>query len=339
MENLINKPMLFQYLSNRATPLERQAVEEWLKKSGDTETFHQWLLEWETHSPQYLPDSETAYYTLLERIDSQVPGTPEAEKITPERRRLAWLNWRIAASVAAFLCLSAWLLREPILYKTYETEYGQISSFVLPDGSRVTLNANSSLKVPRFDFDTGVREVSLKGEAEFSVRHTPTHQRFVVKTSDSFQVEVLGTEFTVFARKRGTKVSLSEGKIRLDYGKTAHRKKLLMKPGELVSLTPEGDLTLRHTDKPRLEAAWKEQRFVFNNTSVGEICALLKESFGLTVRPGSAEIAARTITGNFRAETADDLLVVVGEVLNLQIDKHKDYIRLNSFQGSNSKLL
>lgn len=331
--------MLFRYLANRATPLERQAVEEWLKKANDTDTFHQWLLEWEMQSPQYLPDSETAYHALLERIDSQEVGTAEAGSSPPERRRLAWLNWRIAASVTVLIIASAWLLRKPILYKTYETEFGQTSSFVLQDGSRVTLNANSSLKVPRFGFDNEVREVNLSGEAEFSVRHTPTHQRFVVKTSDHFQVEVLGTEFTVFARPRGTRVALSEGKIRLDYGQTAHRKKLLMKPGELVSMSPEGDLTLRHTDKPRLEAAWKEQRFVFNNTSVEEICALLKESFGLTVRPGNAEIAARTITGNFKAGTADDLLTVVSEVLELQINKHKDHISLHSFQGSNSKLL
>lgn len=339
MEQSINKPMLFRYLANRATPLERQAVEEWLKKGGDTETFHQWLLEWEMQSPQYLADSETAYLTLLERIDSQQQGTPQTEKAPPERRRSAWLNWRIAAAVTGALTLGTWLLRETLLYKTYDTEYGQTSSFVLADGSRVTLNANSSLKVPRFGFDSKVREVNLKGEAEFSVRHTPTHQRFVVRTSDQFQVEVLGTEFTVFARPRGTRVALSEGKIRLDYGKIAHRKNLLMNPGELVSMTPEGDLTLSHTDKPQLEAAWKEQRFVFNNTSVGEICALLKESFGLTVRPGNAEIAARTITGNFKAGTADDLLTVIGEVLDLQISKHKDHISLTSFQGLNSKLL
>ncbi len=339
MEHAINKPMLFRYLANRATPLERQAAEEWLKKAGDTETFHQWLLEWEMQSPQYLPDSDAAYRALLERIDSQETGTPETEKPIPGRHRLAWLNWRIAATITLLVCLGAWLLRQPLLYKTYETEYGQTSSFVLSDGSRVTLNANSSLRVPRFGFNSEIRQVDLSGEAEFSIRHTPTHQRFVVRTSDQFQVEVLGTEFTVFARPRGTRVALSEGKIRLDYGKTAHRKKLLMKPGELVSMSPEGDLTLRHTDKPRLEAAWKEQRFVFNNTSVGEICALLKENFGLTVRPGNTEIAARTITGNFKAGTADDLLTVVGEVLNLQINKHKDHISLNNFQGLNSKLL
>ncbi len=338
MEQTINKPILFQYLANRATPLERQAVEEWLKKADDTELFHQWLLEWEMQSPQYLPDSEAAYCALLERIDFQQTGTPETGKVSPKRLRLAWLNWRIAATVTVLLSLSAWLLREPILYKTYETEYGQTSSFVLNDGSRVTLNANSMLSVPRFGFDTGIREVRLKGEAEFSVRHTPTHQRFVVKTSEQCQVEVLGTEFTVFARSRGTRVALNDGQIRFDYKQGTQKKNLLMKPGELVTLSPEGDMRLTQVEKPELQAAWKEQRFVFDDTSVREICDLLTENFGLVIRPGSDEVAARTISGNFKAQTADDILDVLREVLNLQIKRQGDSIVLRS-QETKPKLL
>ncbi len=165
-----------------------------------------------------------------------------------------------------------------------QTEYGQTSSFVLRDGSRVTLNANSTLWVPRLGFDTGTREVQLEGEAEFSVRHTLDNRRFVVKTSDIFQVEVLGTEFTVYARPRGTKVALTQGKIRLDYTQGTDKKQLMMKPGERATMDQKGDLTVEASENPEAESAWKEQRFVFNNTSVQEICNLLQESFGLVVR-------------------------------------------------------
>ena len=338
MEHPINKQLLFRYLTSRSTPLERQAVDEWLKKAGATEIFHQWLLEWEIQSPQYQPDSETAYLALLDRIDSQEGALPYPENSAPTRRRFSFLNWRIAASATVLICLGVWLLRRPILFETYKTEYGQTSSFVLNDGSRVTLNANSSLAVPRFGFNTGVREVYLKGEAEFSVRHTLTDQRFVVKTSERCQVEVLGTEFTVFARSRGTRVALHEGKIRFDYQQGAEKKKLLMKPGELVTLSPEGAMQLSQVEKPELQAAWKEQRFVFNDTSVREICILLGENFGLVIRPGNEEVAARTISGNFKAQTADDLLEVLREVLNLQIKKKGESMVLRS-QETKPKLL
>ena len=214
----------------------------------------------ERQSPQYLPDSETAFALLSEKIESQV--SEQLSQSPNQRHKRRWFSlrfWQIAASITFLFGIATWLLREPILHKTYQTDYGQASTFLLADGSRVTLNANSTLTVPRFGFKDEVREVLLKGEAEFSVRHTPTHQRFVVKTSEQVQVEVLGTEFTFFSRPRETKVALSEGKIRLDYEKNSKREELLMKPGELVTLSPSGNLKLQHTDRPELQSAWKEQ--------------------------------------------------------------------------------
>ncbi len=51
------KYILFEYLSGRANPLERQLAEDWLKNTENTETFHQWLLEWEIRSPQFITRS------------------------------------------------------------------------------------------------------------------------------------------------------------------------------------------------------------------------------------------------------------------------------------------
>lgn len=328
MEQNSIKNILFEYLAGRATPLEKQATEEWLKKTDNTEQFHQWLLEWEMKSPQYVPDTDGAFAALIDRLDEQ----NQAEHTEPSQSgtlsRFFSGKWLVAASLLLMLSLGAWLFRKPLLYRSYDTEYGQTSSFVLSDGSRVTLNANSTLWVPRLWFDTGTREVQLEGEAEFSVKHLHDNRRFVVKTSDTFQVEVLGTEFTVFARPRGTKVALTQGKIRLDYTQGTDKKQLMMKPGERVTMDQKGDLTLEADENPDAESAWKEQRFVFNNTSVQEICALLEENFGLIVRTNDPEIAARTITGNFKAQTAEDLLEVIKEVLNLEIRKEKKTLLL-----------
>ncbi len=337
MKHSISKQIVFDYLAGRSTPLEKRTIETWLIREENVEEFHQWLYEWERQSPQYVPDSETAFSALSEKIENQVLG--QSSQAINHRYVSRWRTfrfWQIAASITILLGISAWLLREPILYKTYQTDYAQSRTFLLSDGSRVTLNANSTLTVPRFGFGAEVREVWLKGEAEFSVRHTLTHQRFVVKISKHFQVEVLGTEFTVFARPRGTKVALSEGKIRLDYKKYAQRKQLLMQPGELVTLSPSGNLKLQRTERPELQSAWKEQRYVFDNTSVREICAILLENFGLVVVPGNEATAARTISGNFKAQNANDLLDVLREVLDLDIREQNGSIILNSHE-SNSK--
>lgn len=323
MEAPVTKNVVFEYLSGRANPLERQLVEDWLKNEENTETFYQWLLEWENRSPQFIPDQEKAMDRLWERISQKEQEPEETGEHAPTyitnglfRIRKYWL---IAASVLVLVCCS-WLSSDTIQYKTFETAYGQVTRIYLEDGSRVALNANSRLKVPRFGFYGAVRTVSLDGEAEFSISHTVDHKRFVVRTSDTFQVEVLGTQFTVFARPRGTKVALSHGKIRLDYSSGEKQQALLMKPGDLATLQKSGAVTLVSVTDTRNFSAWKEQRFVFDATSVAEIGALIEESFGKKVLIANNKIARRTISGNFKTENAEELLKTVAEVLDLKVE-------------------
>lgn len=330
MEAPILKNVLFEYLSGRANPLERQLIEDWINKDENAETFHQWLLEWEIRSPQYIPDQDPALAKLMHRISNE---SPVAEVVTAQGSMhgdfsnpfLIGKYWFIAASVILLVCCG-WFSKDAIWFKTYETAYGQTTRLYLEDGSRVSLNSNSRLKIPRFGFFGDVRTVLLDGEAEFSVSHTIDHKRFVVKTSDTFQVEVLGTQFSVFARPRGTKVALSHGKIRLDYAQGENRKHLLMKPGDLATLQETGAVKVRNNVDTRSLSAWKEQRFVFNATSLLEISHLIEENFGRKIRIADETIARRTITGNFKTENAEELLKTVSEVLDLEIESKGDSI-------------
>lgn len=328
METIFFKYILFEYLSGRANPIETQQIEEWLKDPDNNELFHQWLLEWETRSPQFIPDQEKAFAGLTTRIIQETDPVSETRQFSQEdvffetetkpSFRLGKYGL-IAASVLALLCCS-WLSRDIIQYKTFETGYGQTTRIYLEDGSKVALNANSRLKIPRFGFLGDVRTVSLDGEAEFSVSHTIDHKRFVVKTSDTFQVEVLGTQFSVFARPRGTKVALSRGKIRIDYAKGNQKQQVLMKPGDLATLEQTGEVSVKNELEAESYSTWKEQRFVFNATSVYEISALIQENFGKKIKIANDKIARRTITGNFKTENADELLRTVSEVLDLKIE-------------------
>ncbi|WP_254563015.1 FecR family protein [Dyadobacter diqingensis] len=330
MEAPILKHILFEYLSGRANPLERQLAEDWLKDAENTDTFHQWLYEWETRSPQFIPDQEQAMMRLLSRINNEEPK-PEADINEDDQAGSGWSPfqlrkyWLIAASILLLVCCS-WFSRDVIQYKTFETGYGQTTKLYLEDGSRVALNANSRLKIPRFGFFGDVRTVSLDGEAEFSVSHTIDHKRFVVRTSDTFQVEVLGTQFSVFARPRGTKVALSHGKIRIDYSQGEKHQHLLMKPGDLATLQKTGAVQLVNDVDTKSLSAWKEQRFVFNATSLLEISNLIQENFGKKVRIANDKIARRTITGNFKTQNAEELLRTVSEVLDLEIETAGDSI-------------
>ncbi|GAB3326566.1 FecR family protein [Larkinella ripae] len=323
MNQFVSKHTLFSYLAGQATPLERQRVEEWLKNPANTETFHVWLLEWETRSLQFTPDPEAAFAKLTHRLDQ--PETPNAaDESAPAPKPLLRLwNWKpylMAATVLLTLGLLTIFLKNRLLYQTYQTVSAQEQTIRLEDGTDVKLKANSALHVPRFGFQNDVREVLLTGEASFSVTHKQNHQRFVVKTSDQFQVEVLGTEFTVYARKRGTKVVLDRGKIRVDYKTATKKQQLIMKPGEVVMLSQRGTIQLRKLAPVRMLAEEEEHLFLFRDTSLWEACYLIGEHFGKKVEIADDSLAHRTISGNFRVRTADDLLELLTATSSLHID-------------------
>lgn len=104
--------------------------------------------------------------------------------------------------------------------------------FVLPDHSRVTLNANSRVTYYEETHPQPVREVFLEGEAFFSVVHQERASPvpFIVRTPD-LTVQVLGTEFNVNTRRGRTQVVLDDGQIELQL---PSEQKAAMKPGDLV---------------------------------------------------------------------------------------------------------
>lgn len=333
MDSHITKQLIFNYLSGQATPIEIQQVDEWLNDPVHLDTFYEYLFEWEKTHAQFRPDFEAALNRFWER-EARSFTQPEAvaspiahpEELPVRQNLLARFIW-VAASVLLLLG-TGYLNRDKFLYETIKTGYGEIAVHTLPDGSKVVMNANSVLKWYRFSTIQKQREVWLEGEAEFSVIHTNDHQRFLVKTPNDFVVEVLGTEFSLFSRNRGTKVVLNNGKIRVNYQKDGKPNQLTMKPGELLTMDKTGNLQLKTTESPEEHQSWRERRFVFDRTPVKDICHLLEENFGVTVLASGEEIARKTISGNFKTETADELLDILREVLNLETNVRNDTLFL-----------
>ena len=166
----------------------------------------------------------------------------------------------------------------------------------------------------------------MTGEANFSVKHTFDNKRFIVKTNKNFEIEVLGTEFNVNARQKDAKVVLNKGKIQLNYKNGKVAKKITMKPGDLVVIDPKGQLNLKVVPQPQIFSAWKEQRFIFDETSLLEVATMIEENFGLTIKFREDFLAKRTITGTFHAENADELLQVIAELLEINYNRQNNNV-------------
>ncbi|AQG78060.1 FecR family protein [Spirosoma montaniterrae] len=314
------KSVIISSFEGRNTPLQQTLIAEWLQQPANLELYYQWLEEWERANPQFLPDTDVAFRRSLQQA-----GPAEVAQVVPMPGR-QWGRWLMAASVLVVLSSIGWLLRDNIRYRNEQTAYGELRTLTLPDGSRVTLNANTRLRLPRWRFGTGSREVWLTGEAEFSVQHLPEHQPFVVHTPDGLNVHVLGTEFVVYSRARGTKVVLTKGRVQLQNARADTAKPLLMLPGDVVMRPANGQLTLRHRQPLPVHTVWKNHQFAFNNTPVAEVAYRIREQFGVTVILADTGLANRRIGGTFSAQTADELLIVVAQLLGA------DVVKTNSLQ-------
>ena len=308
MSKEITREMLFNYFANKATAIQQRRIDEWAKDSGNREIFYECLAQWESENLQYSSDVDAALRRHRRRLQLNIPsGDANAAERNVTARR-PFLKMSIAASFLIAALIGGYLSRDKILLRKFATAYGETKSVLLNDGTKVILNSNSTLTIPRFGFGESTRDVSLAGEANFSVAHLPGNQRFVVRTADGNDIVVLGTEFTVYTRSHRFKVALSKGKIQLHYRENEKNKDLIMVPGELVTIDSGGKAVSQKTPDPAVFSAWKDNRYVFEHTSLQEICALFKDDFGVDIEIADPEISAWAVSGSFKAATAQELL-------------------------------
>ncbi len=331
MKPEITKELIFAHFASKATPLQRKQIDYWLQTKANEERYYQWLEEWENKHPEYQPDSEKLTNEYIHYVqstprhyaDGRVEDNP-AKYFWPKRFPLM-----IAAGILLLLAVGLWLNRDTLSYKNYQTAKGETKAFVLADGSQVTLNARSSLKVPRWNFGQASREVFLTGEANFSVTHTDDDRPFVVKTEKNFEVVVLGTEFSVFARRRGANVILNKGKVQINYQEGNTPKELTMKPGELVTFDGQNQAIIKLAAETPSFSLWREKRFVFEETMLSDVAQMLEETYGVEVQIDSPALARRKLMGSFRADNLDELLQTISDLLNIDVVRQEDTVRLS----------
>lgn len=306
MENQdITKEVLFAHFEGSVSARQRQLIDEWACQPENEERFYQYLMEWELAQAHQAVDTERGVASFREKI----AAAPEEVAALPSRR------YRVhyaAACVVLLLAASGVFFREQVLYTHLNTGPGERRSWTLPDGSRVSLNANSELRLPRWGFGPDSREVALKGEAAFVVTHQPDDQRFIVKAGEGVNVTVLGTEFSVYSRPGKTQVMLSKGKVSLQ----RHEEVLMMKPGDRI-IVDHGTLSRNRFEYEGEYSPWQESRFVFNRTSLAEIGQLLTTNYDLTVDFSQPELESLTVSGSFRAADAQDLVRSVSQILGI----------------------
>lgn len=185
------------------------------------------------------------------------------------------------------------------------TPKGGTYQLMLADGTKVWLNAGSTLRYPS-QFAKNERVVEIIGEAYFSVVKDKTRPFRVISRGQ--QVEVMGTEFNISAynNDREIKTTLVSGAVRL---KTKD-KLLLLSPGEQAACSEKGDIHKQPIDVQPF-VAWKNGEFYFENTPLTEMLKQLSRWYDIDV------VYAREIPPNERFSGTMSRNVTLQTVLKL----------------------
>lgn len=163
-------------------------------------------------------------------------------------------------------------------YNTIETPNGGQYQVILPDGTKVWLNAASKLTYPVSFTGRARREVTLGGEAYFEVAKDKSHP-FLVESSGQ-DVEVLGTHFNISSYKEEphTKTTLLEGSVKI---RSAKGNVVVLKPNQQAELN--GDHLQVKEVKAAYAVAWKDGYFMFNNENLETVMTRIARWYNVQV--------------------------------------------------------
>jgi len=217
-------------------------------------------------------EKDASFAALMAKTQATAPA-PAVRRLWP--RVLA-----IAATVFLLLTAGLILLRSPagVTYATGNAERLDVS---LPDGSTVTLNANTTLELPAGGWATTERSVSLDGEAFFDVAKDKARP-FLVVTDDA-EIRVLGTRFNVRDRRGSTRIFLEEGRVNVGWPGT-RLPETSMSPNEIVTLKSRGNSpVLEVASVPGRHLAWKSGHLEFNRLPLAEALNEVADIYGIKI--------------------------------------------------------
>lgn len=317
-----------KYLSGSATEEEKKQLLQWLEEREENrkqfkKTYDIWL-----YSNAMLTDDnemEAALSRLKER-------TGMKRKKNLSLSRIYFL--RIAASLLLLLSagymgyyIRGFQTDEPLMINKLLTDTNGKGHFVLPDGSTVWLNANSSLEYPE-NFTEKKRIVRLEGEALFEVRKNSRIPFFV--QAGGIDIEVTGTRFLVsnYRSKSTVETVLVNGGIKLggDYFPSPH----LLIPGQLITYdknTEKSQLTMVNTDD---YTNWIHSKLVFDKTNLANVIVNLKKWYGIEII-ASPELTQKIhMSFTIRRESIEEVLKYMSLTAPITYKWEDDILYLSS---------
>lgn len=307
-------------LADELSEVEKIIFEEMMKNTAFKEEYETSKIIWESPSA---PSKKAV-----------VAGSQWRTNLKPNKvKKVAFYKyWQKSIGAAAVLIIAFFgvnfyqnnILQEE--WVTLETGIGEQKEIIISDGSKVLLNAQSTLKYP-LKFKGENRNVSLIGEAFFEVSKDKEHP-FVIETA-TIDVTVLGTSFNIssYSNDHENSVALITGKVKLK-SKLKKEEKTLS-PGQTYLLNKEAQTSSVINERENQRLAWLKKEVSFNYATLQEVINALQRLYPVTIKVKNKALFQERITSKFNQNTPlKEVLTLLEVMLGCEIEQNNQLIFL-----------
>ena len=316
---IIEEALLLKYLSNKVSPKERLLVEQWIDASEENRRIAEQVF--------YIKYSADTVHAL-QAVDTKNDLGKVWKKIRNRNRQPWWIMMQRAAAVLCIFLIPAiiYLLvhdnKDLLADVTMSVPKGSISSLVLPDGSKVWLNADSYIVYGK-GYGTKNRQVQLCGEGFFEVQHNPRLPMEVI--AESVTIRALGTEFNVKAYPEEDNVSalLTEGVIEIEVAGQTQRKTL--RPQQMAVYNKKDNTMAVASDvKSILYTSWKDMRWLIEGATLGDLAPILQRRYAIKLLFDDDVLKTYKFRGEVRNQTIEQVAKALQLTAPMTYEMHND---------------
>lgn len=349
--------------------------EKWLTENQETATIFQEaksLIPF-IASRKTFPKHRSISDEVFEKLLSQIESEENMEQDKPERRIISPF-WYVAATIIVIFGLSFLIDISSLFNFGSQTSQnlevivpeGQRSQVLLPDGTKVWLNAGTILKYPS-TFLKHKREVYLEGEAFFKVTHNK-RLPFLVHIKNNLTIKVLGTEFNVkcYNNERNVETTLIKGSVVFSQSDNNNKvlKEVNLIPKEKVTYdkiiqkmtvtkfdipassntaiaTTSSSTVLKSKAADKKEeiensdqldelTSWKDDALVFEDETFEDISVKMGRWFGIPITIKDESLKQVRFTGKFiNKESVYQILDIINRSEPIQYTKKNNIIMIS----------
>jgi transmembrane sensor len=313
--------LMSKALSGEATPEELKQLENALNSDSHLQARYKLMQQfWNEHEPV----SPAAVEEALQHVLGHLQLSQATMVKTMSRRRL----WKRIWAAAVVLMISASVCYFYFNGKNKNTPLASLvekhnargtkSTIVLPDGSKIWLNADSKIKYPA-SFTGQAREVYLNGEAFFEVTKN-AYKPFIIHLSKG-TVRVLGTSFNIRAydNEKVIETSVATGRVAFIpvRSKSAQQQDtIFITPNNKVRYSLTSDQVKLEPTAAAEDKAWTEGKLIFKALTLEEIAIELERNFGKKVVFADEEPKHYRLTGSFENNSLEEILFYLSKTKN-----------------------